>query len=344
MTNTHNNKKVTRLAYCQFLLSSQVNYTLTYFADHSEQFSHDALNRYAAGDHIPPRLVWENVQPQIVTSENGFIIFDDFVLGKEHSSRIELVRYQWSGNAKNVIKGIGVVTCVYVNPDTAQFWIIDYRIFAPEVDQKSKLDHLREMLFNAVHHKHVPFGIVVMDTWYAAKDELLFIEQLGKLYYCPVKDNRLVCTDRASKKYYHVTELLWSQDELRSGRLVHLHDFPAGHQVKLFRFELSTGRTEYIITNDVSQDWTPATQDAWNWRPKIEEFHRESKQLTGIERCQCRKARIVRNHIGCAMLVWVRLKEVASQTGQTIYQVKHGLLSDYLRQQLRSPMIRMTLA
>ncbi len=337
-------KKVTRLDYCQFLLSSQINYTQTYFADHSAQFSHDAINRYAAGDQIPPRLVWENVQSQIVQSKNGFIIFDDFVLDKDHSTQMELVRYQWSGNAKGVIKGIGVVTCVYVNPETDQFWIIDYRIFAPEVDKKSKLDHLREMLFNAVHHKHLLFGVVLMDTWYAAKDELLFIEQLDKIYYCPVKDNRLVCLDRTSKQYYRVDQILWSQDELRAGRLVHLRDFPAGHQVKLFRFELSTGRTEYIITNEVSQDWTPATQDVWNWRPKIEEFHRESKQVTGIESCQCRTARIARNHIGCAMLVRVRLKEVAYQTGQTIYQVKHGMLSDYLRQQFRSPAVQMTLA
>jgi len=34
----------------------------------------------------------------------------------------------------------------------------------------------------------------------------------------------------------------------------------------------------------------------------------------------------------------------AQETQQTIYQVKHGLLSDYLRQQLKSPAIRMTLA
>ena len=26
---------ITRLDYCQFLLSSQINYTLTYFAEHS---------------------------------------------------------------------------------------------------------------------------------------------------------------------------------------------------------------------------------------------------------------------------------------------------------------------
>ena len=337
-------RNVTRLDYCQFLLSSQINYTLTHFADHSEQFSHDAINRYMVGEHIPPRLVWENVRGQIVTSPNGFVIFDDMVLDKDESQKIELVRQQWSGNAKQVIRGIGVVTCVYVNPDTDQFWIIDYRIFAPETDNQTKLDHMRERLTNAVQLKRLPFRVVLMDTWYAAKNELLFIEQLGKVYYCPVRENRLVSLHRGDKRYQRVEAVLWSQDELRSGRLVHLRDFPAGHQVKLFRLTLSTGRTDYLVTNDLAQDWTPATQEVWGWRPKIEAFHREDKQLTGVEGCQCRRARIVRNHIGCAMLVWVRLKHVAHETGQTIYQVKHGLLSKYLRQQLRSPTVRMALA
>lgn len=337
-------RKVTRLDYCQFLLSSQINYTLTYFADHSAQFSHDAINRYMVEERIPPSLVWENVRAQIITSPKGFLIFDDMVLDKAESQKIELVRSQWSGNAKHVIRGIGVVTCVYVNPEVNKFWIVDYRLFAPETDNKSKLDHMREMLTNAVHHKLLPFGGVLMDTWYAAKNEMLFIEQLGKVYYCPVRENRLVSLSREEKRYDRVDALAWTQDELRTGRLIHLRGFPASHQVKLFRLTPSTGRTDYIVTNDVTQDWTPATQDVWGWRPKIEEFHREGKQLTGIESCQCRRARIIRNHIGCAMLVWVRLKQVAHETGQTIYQVKHGLLSDYLKQQLRSPTVSMALA
>jgi hypothetical protein len=76
----------------------------------------------------------------------------------------------------------------------------------------------------------------------------------------------------------------------------------------------------------------------------IEQLHREGKQVTGLERCQCRKARIQRNHIGCAFLVWVRLKALAAQTGRTVYQLKHGLLDDYLIQQLRNPSLRMVLA
>jgi hypothetical protein len=74
------------------------------------------------------------------------------------------------------------------------------------------------------------------------------------------------------------------------------------------------------------------------------EFHRELKQLTGVEAILCRKARVQRNHIACALLVWSRLKVIAYNTGRTIYQIKHGMLSDYLIEQLKNPSVQMTLA
>ena len=76
--------------------------------------------------------------------------------------------------------------------------------------------------------------------------------------------------------------------------------------------------------NDLTQDDTQAAQEACGLRWKIEQFHRETRQLTGLEGCHGRKARIVRSHIGCAILVWVRLKQVAAETNQTIYKVKLG--------------------
>jgi len=44
------------------------------------------------------------------------------------------------------------------------------------------------------------------------------------------------------------------------------------------------------------------------------------------------------------MLVWSRLKTIAYQTGRTIYQIKHGMLSDYLFEQLKHPSVQMFLA
>ena len=337
-------KPVTRLDYCQYLLVSQINYTLTNFADHCEQFSHDAINRYLRGERIPPRLIWENVRGQVVPTPRGYVLFDDTVLDKNSSFAIELVRTQYSGNAKAVIKGIGVVTCVYVHPDTDQFWLIDYRIYDPEGDGKSKLDHVREMLANVVYQKQLPVQAVLMDTWYATKDFMLFIESLSKIYYCPLKDNRQVDDSGSQQPYRRVDTLAWNAQDLAHGKRIKIKGFPKDHKVHLFRVEVSTHRTDFVVTNDLTQDSTEATQEACGFRWKIEQLHREGKQVTGLERCQCRKARTQRNHIGCAFLVWIRLKELATQTGRTIYQLKHGLLDDYLVQQLKKPSLKMALA
>jgi len=115
----------TRLDYCQYLVSSQINYTLTNFADHSLKFSHDQLNRFLRDDKLTPRLVWEQTRGQLTQSPNGYLIFDDTVADKNHSRAIELVRRQWSGNTHSVIRGIGIVTCLYVNPELDRFWLID---------------------------------------------------------------------------------------------------------------------------------------------------------------------------------------------------------------------------
>ncbi len=335
---------ISRLDYCQYLLSSPSNYTLTYFAEHSEQFSHDALNRYLAEEHLTPRLVWENVQTEIEATPDGYVLFDDTVLDKRYARKMELVRPQYSGNAGGVIKGIGVVTCVYVNPHTDQFWRLDFRLYDPQGDGKSKLDHVREMLTNVVYQKQLAFYAVLMDTWYATKPLMLYIEALQKVYYCPLKSNRQADDSGGERPYQRVDTLVWTPQELAQGKQIKLKGFPNDHKVKLFRVARSTTRTDLVVTNDLTQATTSAAQEACGWRWKIEQFHREAKQLTGLEGCQCRKARILRNHITCAMLVWVRLKQVAQASQRSLYQVKHGLLSDYLRQQLRSPSVQMVLA
>lgn len=339
-------ERVTRLDYCQYLLVSQINYTLTNYAEHTEKFTHDMANRYLAGDEIRPRLVWENVKEQVSPTPYGFLVFDDTVIDKSYANQIELVRRQYSGNAHGVIKGIGVVTCVYVNPKIDQFWIIDYRIYDPEGDGKTKLDHMQEMLKNCVYQKELEFWAVLMDSWYATKDIMLQIEKLGKIYYCPLKDNRQVDDSGGTQRYQRVDGLRWTETEQQQGKVVKIKGFPAEHKVKLFRVVLSAcaQRTDYIVTNEMAQDNVKVVQDVCGFRWKVEQFHRETKQLTGLEGNQCRRARIVRNHIGCAILVWVRLKQVAVATQQTIYHVKHDLLDDYLRSQLKSPSVLMRLA
>lgn len=144
--------------------------------------------------------------------------------------------------------------------------------------------------------------------------------------------------------YRRFDGLIWNAWERGHGKLIKIKGFPKDHKVKLFRVEVSTNRTDWVVTNDLAQDSTIDTQDVCAIRWKIEQFHRELKQLTGVEKCQCRNARIQRNHIAFAVLVWIRLTELARKSLTNVYQLKRSMLSSYLRQELRSPSVRMTFA
>ena len=55
-----------------------------------------------------------------------------------------MVKRQYSGNARGIVKGIGIVNLVYAFGD--DYHPIDYRVYAPDADGKTKNDHFREML------------------------------------------------------------------------------------------------------------------------------------------------------------------------------------------------------
>ncbi len=73
-------------------------------------------------------------------------MFDDTVLDKIYGQNIELVRRQYSGTELIVLPGIGVIACVYINLETGQVWVIDYRIYDPAGDGKSQLEHVADRL------------------------------------------------------------------------------------------------------------------------------------------------------------------------------------------------------
>ena len=222
-------RKMSHQEYSQYLLVSQLNYTLTNYANHSEVFSHDQINRYLKGVKLPPRMIWDAVASDIIATPDGYIVFDDTVLDKRHLFAIELVRRQYSGNAKGVIKGIGVVTCIYVNPTTNQYWLIDYRVYAPEDDGKTKLEHVEDMLTNVHYHKQLSYRAVLMDSWYATQKLMRFIEGLNKIYYCPLKSNRLVDDSEGQKKYQRLDTLEWSTQEQEHGKSLKIKGFPKDH-------------------------------------------------------------------------------------------------------------------
>lgn len=331
--------KVTAQLYGQFLLSSQVNYTGTYLAEHLAGLTHDNVQYFLKTRRFTPRQLWQQLQGEFVASERGYVLFDDTVLDKSHSHHIALVRRQYSGNAHGLLKGIGLVNCVYVNPETNQFWLLDYRLFAPEVDGKDKHAHVRDMLAQ-LGVRQIAYRTVLMDSWYATTEVFTWLIKEKKRFYCPLKSNRLVDDSGGQQPYQPLACLSWSAQDVAHGKLLKVKKMPKDVKLKCFRVLVSTHRTDYLVTNELAQDDTAAAEQESNVRWLIEQFHREAKQLTGLQACQCRLARSQRNHIALALRTWTSLKRVAYQTGRTVYQLKQGLLGDYLRRELAQPTLR----
>src|SRR3982750_3322331 len=70
--------------YGQFLLSSQINYTCTYLADHLETLNHDNVSYFLAHTAIRPCNVWKAIRHTFVGSCEGYLLFDDTLASVKH--------------------------------------------------------------------------------------------------------------------------------------------------------------------------------------------------------------------------------------------------------------------
>jgi hypothetical protein len=75
--------------YCQYLLKSHTNYTITNLANHLKNISHDTINRYLRTESLNSQYLWRNVcdpheKEELVSDTAAYLIFDDTVINKKY--------------------------------------------------------------------------------------------------------------------------------------------------------------------------------------------------------------------------------------------------------------------
>jgi len=328
---------ITKNQYIEYLLSTPFNYTCSNLSEHLEKVSHDSVSDFLQNQKFTPKELWELVKNRIDDSEEAFLLVDDSVQKKRYSQAIETVKLQYSGNEHGLVKGIGLVNLVHTNGSLGDFYPINYRIYNPDSDGKTKNEHFQEMFKQAIEKQQIKARKIAFDSWYASVENLKMIHRSGWTFYTNLKSNRKVSITKETG-YQDLAELQWSSEELISGKLVRIKEVP--FWLRLFKLVDTEGNIEWVITNKLTEDFTrlraiQAVQVRW----QVEEFHRSFKQLTGSEKCQCRKERSQRNHLACCYSAWVAIKVKAQEMKTTMYQVRNNLFAEYLKLQLRNPSI-----
>jgi len=329
---------LTQAAYIEYLLSTPTNYTCTHLAAHLPDASPDQVNRFLRNSRLPVRRLRALVQPLLHDSPEAFLLVDDSVQDKQYRRFSEVAKRQYSGNARGLLTGIGLVNRVHSSGQAGDFLPLDYRLYAPEEDQLTKNDHFLAMFDQVVAEGQVLARTILFDSWYAGSTNLKRIHRAGWAFFTTLKTNRLVRLSKASGDQGLDTLAPPPQGWSR-GLAVRLKEVPFG--VKRFKLVATNGDTEWGITNHLAAHLTrEMVIDAVQVRWQVEAFHRSFKQLTGAEKCQCRQANAQRNHLACGYLAWVSLRQHARRIGQTIYQAHQQQWAPYLRQLLQKPLIQ----
>jgi hypothetical protein len=299
--------KCSRDLYCSFLEVTSTRYSalsLSEVVPDAASLSHDSISRWLASEKVQPKDLWLAAQKE-VHANPGILVFDDVVIDKSRSGSMELVNWQYSGSRHDITKGIGVVNALW-QTDRQNYIPMDYRIWNPPEDGKTKNDHFMDML-SSTKSRNLHPEMVVADSWYSSLKNLKAVRSHGWDWIMGLRSNRLV-----GKPHQQLKQLTLPDE----GLVVHLKGYG---WIKVFRFVAKNGRTDYVGTSrtDLTHE---QVQAYFERRWSIEVLHRELKQTCGLSRCQANAGRAQRNHIGLSLLTWIQKNKRRHLEHTTLYQ------------------------
>ena len=298
--------------YIHFLMAANCDASCVKAADcYSDigiSIAHDSFNRFLSRKTLTSETLWNEVE-ECVEKTSGWFVLDDTILDKIHSKHIEMTYFQWSGKHHKIVRGIGLISLIWT--DGSFTFPIDYRIYDPDEDEKTKNDHFREMIQTALVRGFKP-SLVLFDSWYSGVENLKFLRQNGLFFFTRLKKNRQVNPDKSGNVGVGTLEI--PEDGLE----VHLKKYGF---IKVFHSVNPRGKDRYWATNLLPMDYSDRKNlQSICWT--IENYHRTIKEICCIENCPVRKRISQKNHINCSLRAYLRFEIDHTQNGVHPLQIK----------------------
>lgn len=289
--------------------------------------AHDALNRLLRVlPWSPQQLIRSLVRWVQRQAGSGYLCLDDVVVEKPFAKVLAWAGWTYSHSQKRHVFGFHIVLLFWC---TKTLRIpVGFRLWRPKREGKAfyrtKLE-LAQGLIASVLRAGLTFEYLTFDLWYNARLFTKWLDEKEVIWVSTLKSNALL-TYRGRTQ----SVAAWAQELPRhriAGRTwawvgtVHL---PRYGNVRLVVATNGQGGTDYIVSNDLRRRGKvllARKRSRWD----IETSFRDTKQLTGLEACQCRVPQAMERHVALVLLAFVVLQQLRLAPPETVGEVKRRL-------------------
>jgi hypothetical protein len=272
--------------------------------------SHDEITRLLSKQEFTSKNLWMEVKSTVraVECEDACLIFDDTIQEKQWTDENEMMCWHYHHCEGRAVKGINLLNALYHSSDVSipvAFEVIRKPIQFSEIATRklkrastvTKNELMRQMISQCVQNQ-LKFRYVLMDSWFAAKENFEFILKKNKHFVAALKNNRLVALSLEDKKqgrFIKVSELELSDKQAVRGWLKGF-DKEVLLVRRVFTNKDGSTATLNLVCSDLSCDGEQvATLYQKRW--KVEEFHKSLKSNAGLAKSPTRTITTQNNHV-----------------------------------------------
>lgn len=336
-------KKIKHLLefYTDFLLTQNGQASATALSRLAGRISHDQVTRFLNSRSFNSNDLWKygkSTVKQHNKSENGVLILDDTIEKKPHTKENNIVCWHYDHSEGRTVKGINILTCMFEN--NGQRIPVGYETIEKTVyyqdkktgktkrkSQETKNEKFRRLVYQA-HKNKVPFKYVLADSWYCSRENINFINSLGKNFVIAIESNRLISlNNQEGKKTHRYLQLKKADLEADKPYSVRVKgvDCPLTLLKKVFKNGDGSVGTLYLISNDLTLNGK-AIYKLYQRRWSIEEYHRSIKQNASLAKSPCWKEQTQANHIFLVLVAFCKLEILKSKVNLNHYEIRNQLL------------------
>src|SRR5512147_1848072 len=174
--------------------------------------SHDRVTRFLSKREDTARDLWLQVKQVVreVEHDDAVLIFDDTIQEKPWTDESELICWHFDHCQHRTVKGMNLLNALYHSGGVSI--PVDFRLIrkplqfcdvatrqVKRASEVTKNQLLQEMLLQCVQNQ-LKFRYVLMDSWFAAKDNFDLILAQDKHFVAVLKDNRRVALSAVDKQ------------------------------------------------------------------------------------------------------------------------------------------------